>query len=181
MTALFFFVFLFFLRQDEGLAHHFTAVDGCTQCVELLLITGHDAHNAVFVEVPGQVIHLQTACFKLLHGELEEGSIVGLKVDLTVGSYRAAVLIQNALNEDLEIARPRVQKENDNYYLLTKCSNVMVIAECGFLSNPEEETLLTDKEYQQRIAAALKRGICEYLDLQKEPHGKIKEPEEPVI
>ncbi len=93
----------------------------------------------------------------------------------------AAVLIQNALNEDLEIARPRVQKENDNYYLLTKCSNVMVIAECGFLSNPEEETLLTDKEYQQRIAAALKRGICEYLDLQKEPHGKIKEPEEPVI
>ena len=93
----------------------------------------------------------------------------------------AAVLIQNALNEDLEIARPRVQKENDNYYLLTKCTKVMVIAECGFLSNPEEETLLTDKEYQQRIAAALKRGICEYLDSQRENRGEIKEPEEPVI
>ena len=93
----------------------------------------------------------------------------------------AAELVQNALNEDLEIARPRMQKGNDNYYLLTKCTNVMVIAECGFLSNSEEEALLNDKEYQQRIAEALKRGICKYLDLQRENRGEIKEPEEPVI
>ena len=57
----------------------------------------------------------------------------------------------------------------------------MVIAECGFLSNPEEEALLNDKEYQQRIAEALKRGICKYLDSQRENRGEVKEPEEPVI
>lgn len=93
----------------------------------------------------------------------------------------AAEFVQNALNEDLEIARPRVQKGNDNYYLLTKCSKVMVIAECGFLSNPEEENLLNDKEYQQRIAEAIKRGICKYLDSQRETPLDIKESEEPVI
>ena len=92
-----------------------------------------------------------------------------------------AELVQNALNEDLKIARPRVQKGNDNYYLLTKCSKVMVIAECGFLSNAEEETLLNDTEYKQRIAEALKRGICEYLDSQRVAPLEMNEPEEPVI
>lgn len=77
---------------------------------------------------------------------------------------QAAKLLQDALNAELEIARPRVQKGNDNYYLLTKCSKVMVIAECGFLSNPDEEKLLNDKEYQERIVRALKAGICGYLD-----------------
>lgn len=76
----------------------------------------------------------------------------------------AAKLMQDALNTELEIARPRVQKGNDNYFLLTKCSKVMIIAECGFLSNPEEEALLNDEDYQERIVEALKQGICEYLD-----------------
>lgn len=93
----------------------------------------------------------------------------------------AAEYVQNALNDDLEIARPRMQKGNDNYYLLTKCSKVMVIAECGFLSNPEEENHLNDREYQQRIAEALKRGICEYLDSQRVAPLEMNEPEEPVI
>ena len=77
---------------------------------------------------------------------------------------QAAKLLQDALNTELEIARPRVQKANDNYYLLTKSSAVMIIAECGFLSNPEEEALLKDSEYQERIVEALRQGICAYLD-----------------
>lgn len=76
----------------------------------------------------------------------------------------AAKLMQDALNTELEIARPRVQKGNDNYYLLTKSSKVMIIAECGFLSNPEEEALLKDSDYRERIVEALKQGICNYLD-----------------
>jgi len=80
---------------------------------------------------------------------------------------QAAKLMQDALNEELEIARPRVQKGNDNYYLLTKCSAVMIIAECGFLSNPEEEALLQDAEYQKRIVEALRLGICNYLESEK--------------
>lgn len=108
---------------------------------------------------------------------------------------QAAKYLQDALNAELEIARPRVQKGNDNYYLLTKCSMVMVIAECGFLSNPEEEALLNDKDYQERIVEALRQGICEYLDgLKSVPEnneensdGTMREekeemsPDEPVI
>lgn len=94
----------------------------------------------------------------------------------------AATFIQNALNSQLEIARPRVQKGNDNYYLLTKTSKIMVIAECGFLSNPEEETLLNDKAYREQIVEALKCGICEYLDTLKVPgDGDVTPADEPVV
>lgn len=100
-----------------------------------------------------------------------DASVRGPQVFYYEGSEKgaqAAKLMQDALNAELEIARPRVQKANDNYYLLTKCSAVMVIAECGFLSNPEEEMLLNDAEYQERMVEALRQGICGYLDTIKE-------------
>ena len=37
-----------------------------------------------------------------------------------------------------------------------------VIVECGFLSNPEDEALLSDKAYQARMAGAICDGIIEY-------------------
>ena len=77
---------------------------------------------------------------------------------------KVAKLMQDALNAELEVTHPRVQKANDNYYLLTKCSAVMVVAECGFLSNPQEEKLLNDADYQIKIVEALRQGICSYLD-----------------
>ena len=97
----------------------------------------------------------------------------------------AAKLLQNALNDEREIGHPRVEKANDNYYLLTHYSGEVVIAECGFLSNLEEEKLLNDGEYQKRLVAALKRGICEYLDAVRTERGmEYDEPvetKEPVI
>ena len=64
--------------------------------MELLLIAGHDAHDAVFVQVPGQVLHFQTAGRKFLHGELKQRCVVGLEVELTAGADHPAVLVQEA-------------------------------------------------------------------------------------
>ena len=90
----------------------------------------------------------------------------------------AAKYLQDALNRELEIARPRVQKANDNYFLLTRCSAIMVIAECGFLSNREEEALLQDEDYRRRVAEAIRKGICDYLDFAESEQEKAEE--EPV-
>ena len=38
-----------------------------------------------------------------------------------------------------------------------------VVVECGFLSNEEDEKRLTTKEYQDKLALAVKDGIIEYL------------------
>lgn len=49
-------------------------------------------------------------------------------------------------------------------YFMLNCSDVpSVIAECGFLSNPQDEALLITEEYQSEIAYAIFKGIVGYL------------------
>ncbi|MDE6930444.1 MAG: N-acetylmuramoyl-L-alanine amidase, partial [Lachnospiraceae bacterium] len=40
----------------------------------------------------------------------------------------------------------------------------IVIAECGFLSNPAEAAKLSEEEYQDRIAWTLHMGILQYIN-----------------
>ena len=42
-----------------------------------------------------------------------------------------------------------------------------MIVECGFLSNPQEAEMLTDEDYQDRMAWTIHMGIMEYLNEQK--------------
>lgn len=78
---------------------------------------------------------------------------------------KLAKAIQDCLNEQLEIARPRVQKGNTTYYILKRSASTTVIVECGFLSNPDEEVLLQDETYQDRVAQAICDGVLAYLAL----------------
>lgn len=71
--------------------------------------------------------------------------------------------IQDALNEGLQVDRPREIKANDTYYLLKKTKKPTVIVECGFLSNESEAALLATEEYQEKVAQAICQGILGYL------------------
>lgn len=55
-------------------------------------------------------------------------------------------------------------KSNNDYYLLKHSTIPTVIVECGFLSNPEEESLLRTDEYQRKMAWAIHLGIFQYLN-----------------
>ena len=50
-----------------------------------------------------------------------------------------------------------------DYYILKCSAYPSVIAECGFLSNPEDESLLITDEYQDSVAYAIFRGAIDYL------------------
>lgn len=50
-----------------------------------------------------------------------------------------------------------------DYYLLNYSNCPMVIVECGFLSNNEEERLLQTENYQNKLANAMYNGILKYL------------------
>lgn len=86
-------------------------------------------------------------------------------------SARLAQLVQDSLNENLEIEKPRETKNNQSYYLLKKSPATTIIVECGFLSNPEEAEKLTTEEYQNQIAAAICMGAMEYI------HGMLDSTE----
>ena len=51
----------------------------------------------------------------------------------------------------------------DEIYLLKNSNCPRVMAECGFLSNPEEAALLETDEYRSKVAFVLYTGILEFL------------------
>ncbi len=78
-----------------------------------------------------------------------------------------AEIIQEQLCLSLDPENERKAKANDSYYLLKKTSVPIVIVECGFLSNPEEAALLTNGDYQDRVAFQIHLGVMQYLNQNK--------------
>lgn len=75
-----------------------------------------------------------------------------------------ALALQESLIENVDPSNTRAPKENESYYLLKNTSVPTVIVECGFLSNPAEEALLCDGDYQDQIVEAIYEGIVNYLN-----------------
>lgn len=78
-----------------------------------------------------------------------------------------AGFLQEALREYLNPENHRQRKANDSYYLLKKTQIPTVIVECGFLSNEKEAKLLSDEEYQDKVAWAIHMGIMQYINQKK--------------
>lgn len=76
---------------------------------------------------------------------------------------RLAGILQQTIREAVGDDNHRVEKANDSYYMLRKVSCPLVIVECGFLSNPEEEAMLQDEEYQKKMALGIAEGVENYL------------------
>lgn len=75
-----------------------------------------------------------------------------------------AKCIQTKLIEIADPQNTRNIKSTDSIYILKNSTIPSVLAECGFLSNPEEALLLTTPEYQNKIAKALYMGIMDYFE-----------------
>ena len=71
---------------------------------------------------------------------------------------RMAAMMQKALIE-IDNENTRMEKANDNYYLLKRTKAPTIIVECGFLSNPKEAAKLVEEEYQDMISNAIVKGI----------------------
>lgn len=70
-----------------------------------------------------------------------------------------------ALSNQLHSQTPNARQEpiSGDYYIL-KCADVpSSIVECGFLSNPEEESLLITDDYQNKVAYAIMCGVVAYF------------------
>lgn len=76
---------------------------------------------------------------------------------------KLATSIQNNLNKAIPKENNRVAKTIDNIYIIKHVEIPIAIVECGFLSNPEEEKLLLQDEYQNRLAWGIYNGIIDYF------------------
>lgn len=96
-----------------------------------------------------------------------DASVCGPQVFYYKDSEESATMarvIQDVLNTQLASPKKREPQSNTNYYLLTRTPTPTVIVECGFLSNPTEADLLTQEEYQSRVANSIFIGILSYYE-----------------
>lgn len=73
--------------------------------------------------------------------------------------------LQKNMVKYLDEDNSRIAKKLTDVYLLKNVNIPSVIVECGFLSNSKEEKLLSDEEYQSKIAFSIYSGICEYFNV----------------
>ena len=78
-------------------------------------------------------------------------------------SINLAKSIQTNLNDSIQKENKRVAMKIENIYIMKHIEIPTTIVECGFLSNPEEEQLLLDDEYQDRLAWGIYNGIMDYF------------------
>lgn len=84
------------------------------------------------------------------HRENEEGRQLAEKLKTRITGY---------LQPDNERETKPV---DDELYLLCNCKNPAVMAECGFISNPEEAALLENEPYQRQMSFAIMTGINDF-------------------
>ena len=83
-------------------------------------------------------------------------------------SAQLASTLQSLFKNNLQPYNTRETKLcGSELYLCHFCKNPAVMAECGFLSNPDEAAQLTDSSYQQKTAFTVFEGIMLYLDGRK--------------
>ena len=76
---------------------------------------------------------------------------------------RLAKTIQENLNKTIQKENNRIAKTIDKIYIIKHVEIPTTIVECGFLSNPDEEKLLLEDEYQNKLAWGIYNGIINYF------------------
>ena len=74
----------------------------------------------------------------------------------TEGSQELAEHFQNSIKAALQPENERaVKRIPDTVYIMNHVTCPAVLIECGFLTNPEEEALLRDEDYQRKLSAVI--------------------------
>lgn len=72
--------------------------------------------------------------------------------------------IQASLNDTIDRENHRLAKSINNIYIVEHVDIPLALVECGFLSNPEELSYLTQDDYQNRLAFGIYTGIMNYFN-----------------
>lgn len=84
-------------------------------------------------------------------------------------SYALATAVQNSLKETINDNNKRVAKPAAEAYLILrdKYEGASIIVECGFLSNPEEESRLKSEEHQSLLVEGISKGVDTYFNVEQ--------------
>lgn len=79
-------------------------------------------------------------------------------------SQKLAQAIQESFQRNLQPENSRqIKPAQNNLFLLYEAKIPAVMAECGFLSNPQESQKLAETEYQEQVAFTIFDGLMDFL------------------
>lgn len=95
-----------------------------------------------------------------------DGSLSGAQVFYGPqgNSMELARDLQSELINHLNPGSNRKSKRAEGIYLMQHIDHPGILVECGFISNPTEEAMLRDTEYQQKLACIIASSICSFVD-----------------
>ena len=74
----------------------------------------------------------------------------------TEGSRLLAEHVQNSIKSALQPENERAVKQiPDTVYIMNHVTCPAILIECGFLTNPEEEALLRNEDYQRKLSVVI--------------------------
>lgn len=122
-----------------------------------------DIHNReeLIKEYPNSIF------ISIHQNKFQESKYNGTQVFYSKNNDKSKILaqcIQSQIKESLQPENDRMIKPaGSNLYILYHTKVPAIMAECGFLSNPEEAKKLQTNEYQNEIAFAIFSGTIKYV------------------
>ena len=98
--------------------------------------------------------------------KIPQSQYYGWQTFFKVNSKESEMLaksLQQELNLSIQRENKREALKITGKYIIEHVEIPIAIIECGFLSNPEEEQLLQQNEYQDKIAWGIYNGIMDYF------------------
>ena len=105
-------------------------------------------------------------CISIHQNQFTDPKYSGAQMFFSDSNDRSESLAQ-MLQTQFQMLQPQNSREikrcGKELFLCYYCKHPMVMAECGFLSNPEEAALLSSEEYQRKVAFTLYAGLMQWL------------------
>ena len=106
-------------------------------------------------------------CVSIHQNQFTDPVYHGAQMFYSNSDSRSEKLAKNLQSSFSELLQPDNKREiklcGKELFLCYYSNNPTVMAECGFLSNPEEAALLNTEEYQEKVALTLFNGISTYI------------------
>ncbi len=118
-----------------------------------------DLHNRLKIAVE----HESAAYISIHQNNFYDHGQSGMCFYYSPNNGKSKVLAENLRSSLLEYLQPdnrrQLKEAGDNLFIMYNAPGPAVLVECGFLSNPEEEKLLCESEYQIKICLIVAAGI----------------------
>ena len=104
-------------------------------------------------------------CISIHQNQFTDPRYSGAQMFYSESNRRNENLARSIQNKFVEYLQPDNTKQcGKELFLCYYSKNPTVMVECGFLSNPDEAELLTDEEYQHKVAFTIFSGINNFIN-----------------